>query len=86
MPGIGNSQAFDSYAFVYNSPIYFIDPTGHWGQCLSYMDCDGSYSNAGSVFGGGYYPPTSASGNDEPYPRIDDKKDPDTYGQLHILI
>ena len=31
IPGAGNSQAYDRYAYVYNSPIIYNDPTGHMG-------------------------------------------------------
>jgi len=32
VPGTGNTQAWDRYTYVNNSPINFSDPTGHYGK------------------------------------------------------
>lgn len=30
IPNPGNPLAMDRYAYVYNNPVKYIDPTGHW--------------------------------------------------------
>ena len=32
VPGAGNPQAFDRYAYSYNNPVKYIDPIGHWPE------------------------------------------------------
>jgi RHS repeat-associated protein len=42
IPGVGNSQAYNRYAYVLNSPVNFNDPTGHRQECDSNdRNCDG---------------------------------------------
>jgi RHS repeat-associated protein len=33
IPGAGDVQAWDRYAYSNNSPLNYVDPSGHWGQC-----------------------------------------------------
>jgi RHS repeat-associated protein len=33
VPGAGNPQAFNHYSYTMNSPVNFIDPSGHYGIC-----------------------------------------------------
>jgi RHS repeat-associated protein len=33
IPGAGDPQAWDRYAYSNNSPLNYVDPSGHWGQC-----------------------------------------------------
>ena len=40
VPGVGDTKAFDRYAYTVNNPIYYSDPTGHW----MFSDVD-SYGN-----------------------------------------
>gem|GEM_PF-5951937 len=44
VPGAGNSQSFNRYSYVLNSPIVFNDPTGHMqandGYTQNYGRCD----------------------------------------------
>jgi len=35
VPGAGNPQAWDRYAYVNNNPLYYTDPSGHWGISIS---------------------------------------------------
>jgi len=30
VPGAENPQAWDRYAYAYNNPLYYTDPSGHW--------------------------------------------------------
>ncbi|MER3448077.1 MAG: hypothetical protein C4291_15190, partial [Candidatus Dadabacteria bacterium] len=30
VPGAGNPQALNRFSYVYNSPLRYIDPSGHW--------------------------------------------------------
>jgi hypothetical protein len=41
VPGAGNPQAFNRYAFVFNNPLRYIDPTGHASipSCAGKPDC-----------------------------------------------
>jgi RHS repeat-associated protein len=34
VPGAGNPQALNRYAFVYGNPLKYTDPSGHAGTCL----------------------------------------------------
>jgi len=38
VPGAGNSQAFNRYAYALNSPLVVVDPTGH-SVCQTTEDC-----------------------------------------------
>jgi len=48
VPGIGDSQAWDRYAYVFNNPIKYNDPTGYRtcddvdadGNCITYKESD----------------------------------------------
>lgn len=39
VPGAGNPQAFNRYAYVVNNPMRLVDPSGH-----GYLDCESLYS------------------------------------------
>jgi hypothetical protein len=41
VPGAGNPQAFNRYAFVFNNPLRYIDPSGHIAECTG--ACDEGY-------------------------------------------
>ena len=45
VPGGGNSQAYDRYAYVMNSPIIYIDPTGHINKCSWVIEEGGTSAN-----------------------------------------
>ena len=49
IPGAGNSQAWDRYAYVSNSPLRYVDPTGHKEcdyQCqIEYERADPNYEH-----------------------------------------
>ena len=36
VPGAGNPQSLNRYTYVYNNPLVYIDPSGHWP---SWLDC-----------------------------------------------
>ncbi len=37
MPDPSNPQAFNRYSYVYNNPMRYVDPFGHWGISISYF-------------------------------------------------
>ena len=43
IPSVGNSQAWDRFAYALNSPIRFVDPTGHTSAC-AYNNSDSECS------------------------------------------
>ncbi|HFU76061.1 MAG TPA: RHS repeat-associated core domain-containing protein [Arcobacter sp.] len=43
------SQSFNRYSYVFNNPLYYTDPTGHYGVALTYR-----YSSVGVVYNGGF--------------------------------
>ena len=49
VPGAGNPQAFNRYSYVLNSPLNYIDPTGHvyddWADC-DHSNSSGTYDTS----------------------------------------
>ncbi len=41
IPGVGNSQAWDRYAYVFNNPLKYNDPTGHCAACVAVAAASG---------------------------------------------
>jgi RHS repeat-associated protein len=44
VPGAGNPQKFNRYAYANNSPVKYTDPTGHSADCGIGMGCVSPYS------------------------------------------
>ena len=52
IPGAGSPQAWDRYAYVFNNPLFFIDPSGHHKiTAKSSWECgpDGALCSNGSI-------------------------------------
>jgi len=71
VPGAGNPQAFNRYSYVLNSPLKYIDPTGHraCGDGELDGDCDGNAGEqeTGGMGGGGENNDTSNSSQTTTY-------------------
>ena len=44
VPGVGNPQAWNRYAYVVNNPLRYTDPSGHLAQCVVGAAVDGTYN------------------------------------------
>jgi hypothetical protein len=42
VPGAGNPQALNRYAYVFNNPLRYVDPSGHCPDCPTEKDSDGN--------------------------------------------
>ncbi len=53
IPGAGDSQAWDRFAYVKNSPVTFNDPTGHYAECGTQagLGCGGGNGSGGDGAG-----------------------------------
>jgi RHS repeat-associated protein len=54
VPGAGNPQAFNRYAYTLNNPLNYIDPTGHCPLCLTAIIGGAIGAIAGAVAYTGY--------------------------------
>ncbi len=49
--GAGHPQAMNQYAYVYNNPVKYTDPSGHW----YYDESTGDYHRAWQQVRGGWF-------------------------------
>ena len=72
IPGAGNSQAWDRYAYANNNPLKYNDPSGHYFVCGAFGEGCGS--------GGGQddspNEPLKKNKHDDPALKISSKKEP----------